>query len=131
MDRYYLLEGEINTLILIEDIIIYFLDSLFKGYQINQAFPFRITRNADFDLAEEEADDLLAVIEDYVQKRKNGMAVRIEIDQRYFNGSPSLPDSFFTTHFELDSRLIDQIEGPLDLTCLLYTSDAADDCSIV
>ncbi|GAB7232027.1 RNA degradosome polyphosphate kinase [Facklamia hominis] len=118
LDRYYLLEGETNTLILIEDIIIYFLDSLFKGYQINQAFPFRITRNADFDLAEEEADDLLAVIEDYVQKRKNGMAVRIEIDQRYFNGSPSLPDSFFTTHFELDSRLIDQIEGPLDLTYL-------------
>ena len=57
------------------------IETLFTGYTIESSFLFRVTCNADSDIQEDGADDLLTVIEDYLVERRNGMAVRIEIQQ--------------------------------------------------
>src|SRR5699024_11721329 len=63
----------------LEDIVTNFIESLFTGYTIESSFLFRVTRNADLDIQEDGADDLLTVIEDYLVQRRNGMDDRIEM----------------------------------------------------
>ena len=53
---------------------------LFPGMEIESQYPFRVTRNADLTLEEEEADDLLAAVEIELRRRRFGRAVRLEID---------------------------------------------------
>jgi polyphosphate kinase len=63
----------------LEELITARLDRLFPGMQVLEAFPFRVTRNADLDLEEEEADDLLLAIQEEVRKRRFGAVVRLEV----------------------------------------------------
>jgi polyphosphate kinase len=56
------------------------LDKLFPGMEIEQHHAFRVTRNTDLTLEEEEADDLLALVEVELRRRRFGRAVRLEID---------------------------------------------------
>lgn len=107
-----------TTIVFTEDLIIHFIEVLFKGYTINSTFKFRITRNADLELHEEGAADLLTVIEDYLKKRKKGMAVRLEVDIR--DSHPTLDEDvvYLMEALELKERDIYPIEGPLDLTVL-------------
>ncbi|MGF1602836.1 MAG: polyphosphate kinase 1 [Thermosynechococcaceae cyanobacterium] len=63
----------------IEQVIAHNLQFLFTGMTIEACYPFRITRNADLDLEEEEADDLLEAIEQELRKRRFGAVVRVEI----------------------------------------------------
>ncbi|MGB7413732.1 MAG: polyphosphate kinase 1 [Thermosynechococcaceae cyanobacterium] len=63
----------------IEQVIAHNLKFLFAGKTIEACYPFRITRNADLDLEEEEADDLLEAIEQELRKRRFGAVVRVEI----------------------------------------------------
>lgn len=119
VERYYLVRNEENIkVVLLEDIITTFLDTLFVGYDIEECFTFRITRNADFEVHEEGADDLLSVIEDYLRQRKNGMAVRLEVqtigDNQYFQENIAM----LQAELELEDRDIYQFDGPLDLTVL-------------
>ena len=72
---------------LLEDIIRTRLESLFPGYTLLRVYGFRVTRNADIDIAEDEADDLLQVIEDEVRKRRWRSPVRLEV-------SKDMPDSW-------------------------------------
>jgi len=65
----------------LEQLIAAHLDWLFPGVEIEGHATFRVTRNADLDLEEEEADDLLAAIEHEVRQRRFGPAVRLEFDQ--------------------------------------------------
>ena len=55
------------------------LPRLFPGMEIVESFPFRVTRNADLDIEEDEAEDLLMAIEAELRKRRRGAAVRLEI----------------------------------------------------
>jgi polyphosphate kinase len=64
----------------LEQVIAAHLDQLFPGMEIEQHHAFRVTRNTDLDLAEEEADDLLALVEVELKRRRFGRAVRLEID---------------------------------------------------
>ena len=64
----------------LERVIAAHLDKLFPGMEIEQQFPFRVTRNTDLTLEEEEADDLLALVEVELRRRRFGRAVRLEID---------------------------------------------------
>ena len=68
--------------VLLEDVIAHNLDSLFPGMQIRAAYLFRVTRDADLDLQEDEADDLLRAIESELRKRRFGEPVRLEVDAR-------------------------------------------------
>ena len=68
--------------VLLEDVIAHNLDSLFPGMQIRASYLFRVTRDADLDLQEDEADDLLRAIESELRKRRFGEPVRLEVDAR-------------------------------------------------
>jgi polyphosphate kinase len=73
-------KSQIWTGIALEQLIAHNLESLFPGMNIQDCFTFRVTRNADLSVAEDEADDLLLAIEESLRKRrKGGSAVRVEI----------------------------------------------------
>ena len=119
LNRYVTLDaGLTRTIVLSEDIIIQYIERLFSGYRIKFAYPFRITRNADFDVIEDGASDLLGLIEDYVRRRKSGMAVRVEIDTRYLDEFLPHQVNYLLETLELHPNDLYQINGPLDLTFL-------------
>lgn len=119
LDRYFVVDANVSkTVVLVEDIIIHFINELFQGYRVKFTFPFRITRNADVDIEEDGAADLLALIEDYVKSRKKGMAIRLEIDTSYVEKYSPEQDDFIQNTLELADRDIYPINGPLDLTFL-------------
>jgi polyphosphate kinase len=64
----------------LEQVMAAHLDKLFPGMEIEQHHAFRVTRNTDLTLEEEEADDLLAMVELELRRRRFGRAVRLEID---------------------------------------------------
>ena len=66
----------------LEDVIAEHLGALFPGMEVEGHTPFRVTRNADLTLEEEEADDLLAAVELELRRRRFGRAVRLEADRR-------------------------------------------------
>ncbi len=66
----------------LEDIISDNLDLLFPGVTVQDAYYFRITRDADFEIEEDEAGDLLAAIEEQIDLRQYGSVVRLELDPR-------------------------------------------------
>ncbi len=122
LNRYYILESKNNekhAIVFIEDIIEFYLNELFIGYTILETFTFRVTRNADLEIQEEGAEDLLSVIEDYIQRRKNGMAIRLEIDSR--SSSKRLEEDviFLKDKLELIDDDVYYLNGPLDLTFLM------------
>ena len=65
----------------LEQVIAANLDALFPGMEIESYHPFRVTRNADLTLEEEEADDLLEAVEMELRRRRFGRAVRLEVDR--------------------------------------------------
>ena len=64
----------------LEDVIAHNLDALFPGMEIRASYCFRVTRDADLDLQEDEADDLLRMIESELRKRRFGEPVRLEVE---------------------------------------------------
>lgn len=67
--------------VLLEDLIAHHLDALFPGMTVRDSYLFRVTRDADLDLQEDEADDLLEAIESELQRRRFGEPVRLEIER--------------------------------------------------
>ena len=68
------------TYLLLEDLVTKHADALFPGMEVVSATTFRVTRDADIEIAEEEADDLLKVMEEQIRRRKWGKAVRLQVD---------------------------------------------------
>ena len=71
-----------STFVWLEDVIAANLDLLFPGLEVEVACPFRVTRDADFEIEEDEASDLLAAMKEVVDQRYFGQAIRLEIDDR-------------------------------------------------
>ena len=69
-----------NHFVLLEDVIAHNLDALFPGMEIRASYRFRVTRDADLDLQEDEADDLLRMIESELRRRRFGEPVRLEVE---------------------------------------------------
>ncbi|MDP4183191.1 MAG: polyphosphate kinase 1, partial [Bacillota bacterium] len=109
---------DLNCFVFLEDIIEKYIDKLFTGYNKFTLTQFRITRNTDQGLDEEEAEDLLQAIEEYIKKRKWGMIIRLEVkkktDERLLK--------ILTEEFEIQKQGIYYINGPLDLTYLMKLS---------
>ena len=101
--------------IFLDDIIMANADKLFPGMIVQGAYPFRITRNADLEYEEEDADDLLTLIEEEVKKRRLGIIVRLEVD----NMMPEKFMKFLIKDFSLDKTEIYKIRGPLNLGDLM------------
>ena len=95
----------------LEQVIAEHLDRLFPGMEVVDHYPFRVTRNADLTVEEEEAEDLLEAVELEIRRRRFGRAVRLDIDM-------SMSDEVRTLLMrELDVGDEDVYEyaGPLDL----------------
>ncbi len=69
-----------SRMVAIEQVIAAHLDQLFPGMDVAGAWPFRVTRNADLTLDDEDADDLLEAVEIELRRRRFGRAIRLEID---------------------------------------------------
>ncbi len=110
-------EGK-RQIILLEDIIKEFCQEVFTGYKVSESYAFRITRNFDLEIDEEDTDDLLFEIERSIKKRKWGEPVRLEIEK---NMSPELKN-FLEEALEIGERDIYEISGPLDLTLFFQIS---------
>ena len=82
LERLGLAELTSNHFVWLEEVIANNLDLLFPGIDVIDAFPFRVTRDADFEIEEDEASDLLSAMEEVVGQRHFGFAVRLEIDNR-------------------------------------------------
>ncbi|NLL36394.1 MAG: polyphosphate kinase 1, partial [Fretibacterium sp.] len=98
-----------NDILFLEEVITRNLDSLFPGYQVVASTYFRITRNTDFEIEADEADDLLEVIRGLVDQRRFGEVVRLEISQ---SAPRSLLD-FLVKHLQVVPFQIYKIRGPL------------------
>ncbi|KAB8129368.1 RNA degradosome polyphosphate kinase [Gracilibacillus oryzae] len=114
LDRFIRIEDS-NQFILLEDLISYYIGKFFKGYKVKSTTTFRITRNADMEIHEEGARDLLKEIEKELKKRKWGAAVRLEVDAREEN--PQMIE-FLLHVLEIHHKDLYIINGPLDLTFL-------------
>ncbi|GKX28371.1 RNA degradosome polyphosphate kinase [Vallitalea longa] len=105
--------------ILLEDVMKLFMQRLFVGFKVICTYPYRITRNADLSIDEEDTQDLLIEIEKSVKKRKWGEAIRLEVsddmDERLIN----ILKKSLTIH----NKDIYYINGPLDLTFLMKLYD--------
>jgi len=91
------------------------LQFLFPGLEILEAHPFRVTRDADIEIQEEEASDLLKTIQAGLRRRRFGRVVRLTIDQ-------DMPDSLsdlLVQNLELDPKSVFSVKGPLGLRDLL------------
>ena len=103
----------------LEQVIAAHLDVLFPGMEIECHYPFRVIRNADLTLEEEEADDLLAAVEMELRRRRFGKAVRLEIDSSTSDEVAEL----LCRELELEPDDVYRIEGPLDLSGLWGVHD--------
>ncbi len=72
-------ETKDHTFVPLEQVIAHNLDALFPGMEILSYYPFRITRDAELDIEEEEADDLISALQEELRKQKFGSVVRMEI----------------------------------------------------
>lgn len=113
-------EGNKHFIILIEDLICYFMGHLFQGYEILNTYTFRITRNADLTIHEDGAEDLLIEIERFLKERKSGAAVRLEIDHR---SHPENNLDWLVDILELKEEDVYLTDGPLDLTMVFALVD--------
>jgi polyphosphate kinase len=105
--------------VLLDQVIEANLDELFRGMEILETHLFRVTRDADISLEEDEADDLLLAIEEEVRRRRFGEAVRLEVER-------SMPDVTRAILVKgigiLDEDCFD-VAGMLDLTALWQLVD--------
>jgi polyphosphate kinase len=97
--------------VLSEEVIREKVTALFPGHEVRATYAFRLTRDADFEIAEDEADDLLQVIEDEVRKRRWGDAVRLEITARM----PEHWAEFLRTTLKLSASDVYRVDNHLNV----------------
>ncbi len=110
---------KIKFFVMLEDVIQLFMQRLFVGYKALCAYPYRITRNADLSIDEQEADDLLVEVEKSIKKRKWGEAIRLEVDNTMDERLVNILRSSLAIH----EKDIYYVDGPLDLTFLMKLYD--------
>jgi len=106
---------EERVVILLEQIIERNIGSLFLNYNVISAHPFRIMRNADLTIDEEEAEDLLEEIQKQLKKRQWGEAIRLEVEEKMDKRLLKI----LKRELSISSVDIFEIAGPLDLTFLM------------
>ena len=102
-----------RTFVFLEDIIASHCNDLFKGCHILDLVPFRVTRDSDLDIEEEDSVDLLKEVEESLRKRKRGAAVRLEI----FKTNNTRIKKFLEENLDVTDMEVYEINGPLDPTC--------------
>ena len=109
-----LIEIEPSRFVLIDQVIEANLDALFLGMEILETHLFRVTRNADLAIEEDEADDLLMAIEEELRRRRFGEAVRLEVER----SMPAMTRRLLLDGLGLRDSDAYEVSGMLDLTGL-------------
>ena len=104
--------SKMHYFIFLEDVLMHYAARLFIGYDLLEARTFRITRDADLYIDEEDAQDLLVEVERQLKKRQRGAAVRIEFEM----GTSRFMRRFMTQEMNLAKEDMYEIDGPIDMT---------------
>ncbi len=99
----------------IEEVIAENLDMLFPGMTVEKAYPFRVTRDADLEIEEDEASDLLAFIQESVGMRQFGSAVRLEVH----TDTPRDIRDILLDNLGVAPYLLYAVDGPMGLSALM------------
>lgn len=108
-------EEGVKEIILLEQVIEKNIDKLFLNYEVKCAYPYRIMRNADLTIDEEEAEDLLQEIKKQLKKRQWGEVIKLE----YEEGMDKTLEKYLKKQLGVHSKDMYALNGPLDLTFLM------------
>jgi polyphosphate kinase len=103
----------------LEDVIGEHLDQLFPGMEVLEHHAFRVTRNEDLDVEEDDAENLLKALEKELQRRRFGPPVRLEVEETI---DPHVLE-LIVSELEVSDAEVFQLPGPLDLTGLHVIAD--------
>ncbi|MFP4648801.1 MAG: polyphosphate kinase 1 [Halorhodospira sp.] len=115
-------DGGPHDFVFLSSIIHAFVSELFPGMTVRGCYQFRVTRNGDLFVDEEEVDDLMRALEGELPQRRYGQAVRLEV-------AANCPDEmadFLLEEFELGREDLYQVDGPVNLNRLMAVYDIAD-----
>ena len=103
-----------NALVLIDDVIKEFIAKLFPGYRVLSTGTYRVMRDMDLDVAEEDTSDLLRAVQHQLRAREHGSVMRLEIEEDF--------DGWLEHHLidrlQVDEAWVYRVNGPVDLTFL-------------
>ncbi|MGH9844358.1 MAG: polyphosphate kinase, partial [Blastocatellia bacterium] len=107
--------GDGYCFVLLEEVMAAHIESLFPGMHVLECQPFRITRDADIEIEEDEAGDLLKTVEQQLRRRRFGFGVRLEI------ASGMSPDMIKQLRYslELEEQDVYSVDGPLNIPDLM------------
>ena len=103
-----------GTYVPVESVVAQHVETLFPGYSLNKYSSFRVTRNADLAIEEEEADDFMEILEEGLKLRRKGEMVRLEIGKN----SDAEIINFFNSHTNVYKDDIYKFQTPLNLSSL-------------
>jgi polyphosphate kinase len=109
-----------SRFVLLDEIIEANIGELFPGMHPGPCHRFRVTRDADIEIREEEADDLLSVIQEEVRQRRFGSPVRLEVSP----GMPAEMIEYLTTSLDIEPQDVYVFDGPLHVQDLMTLYDA-------
>nr|WP_267525123.1 RNA degradosome polyphosphate kinase [Campylobacter sp. MG1] len=113
LPRFY--EADTGLFVPIESIVKEHIEEIFPGYKLEQSAAFRVTRNADIVIEEEEADDFMMLLEQGLKLRRKGAYVRIQIEQ----GASDELKNFLSSHLKVFNKDIYEYRTPLALSSML------------
>ena len=108
--------------VLLTSVLQAFVGALFEGMNIIGSYPFRVTRNSDLFLDEEEITDLRSALQGELPQRHYGDSVRLEIAA----GCPGEMEQFLLEQFELTEADLYRVDGPVNLVRLMQVPDMVD-----
>ena len=111
--------GQPYRFALLEDVIAMHVGQLFPGFRVVGCGAFRVTRNFDLSIDEDEADDLLKTIQKELRRRERGNAVRLEVTE----DAPTELIGFLRTSLKLEPDDVYRVGGPLQLADLMPLRD--------
>jgi polyphosphate kinase len=103
-----------NDFVFLSSVVHAYVESLFPGMSVKGCYQFRVTRNSDLYVDEEEIDDLLRAVEGELGSRRYGDAVRLEVA----HDSPEEMCKYLLDKFELSEQDLYQVEGPVNVNRL-------------
>ncbi len=111
-----------NDFVFLSSIIHAHVDDLFPGMKVQGCYQFRVTRNSDLFVDEEEVDDLLRAVEGELTSRRFGDEVRLEVA----DNCPAEVSNFLLHEFELEQNDLYMVNGPVNLNRLFNLPDKVD-----
>ena len=111
-----------NDFVFLSSVVHAFVEDLFPGMKLKGCYQFRVTRNSDLYIDEEEVGDLLRAVEGELGSRRYGDAVRLEVA----HDCPETIYNYLLSKFELVKNDLYQVEGPVNITRLAAVYDMID-----